>query len=303
MASFLCCWQIIKIRISRQPLQNLWSLKEGCHFILPSLTHSSTHKGHVPAVLPGCMPPFLLLTCCLSTSWIEFAVVEEKQEPCFLSVHCQTPLARFSWKALRTAHLYKGLPQAPTKGLSYAISSSPNTWLCSSLLLLDCPWQGTSQALTSLTVATQLCGFPERPKWSVTPVLRGSLGRRLESKPHLTGGPNYVSAGGSCRKWSCRVVQVCSCSHSSPDLNFCSCEFLLWDLRDIFSSLSTLPKKQKQPLGSVEFSSGCKIEKVWLFPGILTSDLYIKENHWLLPSMGSTQDVCVVGGFLQDAAC
>lgn len=51
-------------------LAELWSLKEGCHSILPPHPHSSTHKGHAP-LCARCTLPFLVLSCCLSTS-VEF---------------------------------------------------------------------------------------------------------------------------------------------------------------------------------------------------------------------------------------
>lgn len=59
-----------------------------------------------------------------------------------------------------------------------------------------------------------------------------------------------------------RAVQVCACGHLCPVLKrsgaerFLGCEFLFWGLSYISSSFFALPEKQKQCLGSVEFSPG-----------------------------------------------
>ena len=65
-----------------------------------------------------------------------------------------------------------------------------------------------------------------------------------------------------------RAVRVSSCGYLCPVLKlsvgerFLGCGFLFWGLRYIFSSFFYLHKKQKQHLGSVEFSPGWKTEKV-----------------------------------------
>lgn len=59
-----------------------------------------------------------------------------------------------------------------------------------------------------------------------------------------------------------RAVRVSTCGHLCPVLKlavaerFLVCGFLFWGFRSIFSLFFYLPKRQKQHLGSVEFSPG-----------------------------------------------
>lgn len=109
---------------------------------------------------------------------------------------------------------------------------------------------------------TQLCRFPARTKRSVTPSSETVGERRLESNPHLAGGPHVLLLVAAVVKQGYRAVQVCTCGHLCPvpklsvAERFLGCEFLFWGLRYISSSFFALPEKQKQCFGSVECSPG-----------------------------------------------
>lgn len=112
-ASFLRCWQIIKLFISSQFFTD-WSLREGCHSSsttslppIPTGVRTYTQFTHsqrtCSIVLPRCTLPFLMLSCCLCTSSIEFlnriCCGGREAEPDLLSpprLH-QPPFPRRQW--------------------------------------------------------------------------------------------------------------------------------------------------------------------------------------------------------------